>query len=265
MLPTGSPVAGQFVWAGAVVLGLVATLCLARREGLDIGIAYVAALACLIGAVPGAALLGFAYYGNDQQSWDLLAQGKSFYGGLIGGAVAAAIFLGCKKGSAGSYGDILVTALALGYAIGRIGCFLNGCDYGIRGELPWMVQYPPGTEAYSDHLERGWIAPGSPLSLPVHPVQVYAATAGLVMFLVLWLWKADWPGQRIWLFALFYGAYRFCVEWLRGDFRELAGPFSLPQGLGLLLIAGALTVFCWRRRQRSLSRISRGNRLARVT
>jgi phosphatidylglycerol:prolipoprotein diacylglycerol transferase len=163
-----------------------------------------------------------------------------------------------------SYGDVLVTALSFGYAIGRLGCFLNGCDYGIPAGLPWAVQYPPGTEAYVNHLEHGWIAPGSTLSLPVHPVQLYAATAGLVMFLVLSRWKTAWPGQRIWLFALFYGTYRFGVEWLRGDFWALVGPFSLPQVLGFLLVAGALTVSCWRRWKRNLGGTFPGNGLARV-
>src|SRR5204863_6372232 len=130
--------------------------------------------------------------------------------------------------------------LAFGYGIGRFGCFFNGCDFGVGSSVPWAVRYPPGTEAYSAHVARGWITPGDPLSLPVHPVQLYAAAAGLVMFLVLSRWKAAWPGQRIWLFALFYGVYRFCVEWLRGDFRPLIGPFSLPQVLGILLVAGAL-------------------------
>jgi phosphatidylglycerol:prolipoprotein diacylglycerol transferase len=221
-------------------------------------------VASLAGAVPGAVLFGLAHYGNAQQSWDLLAQGKSFCGGLVGGAIAAWVFLRFRRLSVAKYGDVLVTALALGYAIGRIGCFLNGCDYGVTTGLPWAVQYPAGSEAYSNHLARGWIPLGAPLSLPVHPVQLYAAVGGLVIFLVLWRWKAARPGQRICLFALFYGAYRFGVEWLRGDFRPLLGPFSLPQLLGLFLVAGALSAFCRRWRKVHLPGTSLHNCLTRV-
>ena len=184
-------------------------------------ITYLAALAALAGAVTGATVLGLVDYGDLRESWNLLTRGKSFCGGLFGGGIAAWLFLHVRRRSIARYGDILVTGLSLGYAIGRVGCFLNGCDFGIRTGLPWGVAYPPGTEAYADHLSRGWIALGAASSLPVHPVQLYAAAAGLVMFLVLWRWKPAWPGQRIWLFALFYGIYRFCIEWLRGDFRAI--------------------------------------------
>ena len=179
--------------------------------------------------------------------------------------MTAALFLAWRKVSIAKYGDLLVTALALGYAIGRIGCLFNGCDYGVVSQLPWSVRYPLGTEAYADHLEREWITPDQALSLPVHPVQVYAAVTVLAMFLVLWRWKTAWPGQRIWLFAVMYGVYRFCIEWLRGDFRTLLGPFSLPQIVGILLVAGALGVSCWRRWQGRPSTLNSATELMRDT
>jgi phosphatidylglycerol:prolipoprotein diacylglycerol transferase len=206
----------------------------------------------LIGAFIGGLLLGFVDYNHEDYGLDLLARGKSFCGCLAGGAVAAVAFLRWKRLSVARYGDVLVTALALAYAIGRVGCFFKGCDFGVRTDLPWGVQYPPGTEAYVDHFSRGWIVLGAAGSLPVQPVQLYAAAAGLVMFFVLWRWKPAWHGARIWFFALFYGIYRFCIEWLRGDFRRFVGPFSLPQVVGILLVLGALAVSCWRYRRQTL-------------
>jgi phosphatidylglycerol:prolipoprotein diacylglycerol transferase len=242
----------QFVWSTAIIVGAFYAVLGARDHPLSSRRAYSLVVVALIGAFIGGLLLGFVDYNYWDYGWDLLARGKSFCGCLAGGAVAAVAFLRWKRLSVARYGDVLVTALALAYAIGRIGCFFNGCDFGVRTDLPWGVQYPPGTEAYVDHFSRGWIALGAASSLPVHPVQLYAAAAGLVMFLVLVRRKPSWPGQRIWLFAILYGIYRFCIEWLRGDFRVLVGPFSLPQVVGIFLIAGALTVSCWRWRKETL-------------
>jgi phosphatidylglycerol:prolipoprotein diacylglycerol transferase len=240
-------------WAGALwISGMLASLVFivhaAKVERLDRRVAYWASVSALAGGFIGGTLLGFYDYSQAERTWNLFTYGKSFCGGLVGGTVTALLFLRWKQVPVAQYGDILVMGLALGYAIGRIGCFFNGCDFGVCTDLAWGVQYPPGTEAYADHFSRGWIALGAASSLRVHPVQLYAAAAGLVMFLVLWRWKPAWPGQRIWLFALFYGIYRFCIEWLRGDFRVfVGGPFSLPQLVALLLIAGALAVSGWRR------------------
>jgi phosphatidylglycerol---prolipoprotein diacylglyceryl transferase len=251
-VPSFAASIAQFVWSAAVIIGALYAVREAGDCQLSSRRAYRLIVVALIGAFTGALLLGLVDYSREDYGWNVLARGKSFCGGLVGGAMAAALFFRRQWLSALRYGDILVTGLALGYAIGRVGCFLNGCDFGVLTDLPWGVQYPPGTEAYADHLSRGWIALGAASSLPVHPVQLYAAAAGLVMFLVLWRWKPAWPGQRIWLFALFYGIYRFCIEWLRGDFRVFVGPFSLPQVVGILLVAGALTVSCWRWRKQTL-------------
>jgi phosphatidylglycerol---prolipoprotein diacylglyceryl transferase len=244
--------AAEVWWVMAMLAGTGITILLARRGPLDCWVAYWAAIAALAGGVIGGLLLGFYDYGLPAGMFNPLACGKSFLGGLFGGALAAVFYLRVRRVSMSLYGDVLVTALALAYAIGRIGCFFNGCDFGVRTNSPWGVQYQPGTEAYVDHFSRGWIVLGAAGSLPVQPVQLYAAAAGLVMFFVLWRWKPAWPGQRIWLFALFYGIYRFCIEWLRGDFRVLVGPFSLPQLVGILLVVGALTVSCWRWRRQTL-------------
>ena len=223
-------------WIAALLASVCFVTCAAQLRGLDRRTAYLAGLGALAGGLIGGALLGLFDYGWEDHTWNLFARGKSFCGGLVGGATAAALFLAWRKVSISKYGDILVTALALGYAIGRIGCFLNGCDFGIRTDLPWGVQYPPGTEAYGDHLSHGWIVPGAGSSLPVHPVQLYAAACGALILFVLLLTKEGAPGKRLAGFALLYGAYRFPMEWLRGDFKAFAGPFSLPQVVSLSLI-----------------------------
>jgi phosphatidylglycerol:prolipoprotein diacylglycerol transferase len=121
----------------------------------------------------------------------------------------------------------------LGYAIARVGCFVNGDDYGTLSSLPWAVRYPAGTEAHAAHMARGWIDSSAALSLPVHPVQMYAAIFGFVLFLLL----RDTQRGRLPLFAALYATGRFSMEYLRGDFVPVWGPLSLPQCCCLLLLA----------------------------
>jgi phosphatidylglycerol:prolipoprotein diacylglycerol transferase len=138
-----------------------------------------------------------------------------------------------------AYSDAGMPALALGYSIGRIGCFLNGDDYGTLTNVPWAVVYPPSTPAYSDHMARGWINSGAPSSLPIHPVQLYASALGLGLFLLLALWRPRKVGSRFCAFLIVYGIARFCFEqWFRGDFRAVVGPFSLPQAFSVLFDDG---------------------------
>jgi phosphatidylglycerol---prolipoprotein diacylglyceryl transferase len=240
------PSVAEIFWVVAVLVSIGFVILVVPPRKLDCRIAYWAGITGLAGGLLGGSILCLFDYGVEDRTLNLFSRGKSFCGGLAGGAVAAAIFLAWRKVSVARYGDVLVTALPLGYAIGRVGCFFNGCDYGIVTQLPWAVRYPPGTEPYAAHLERGRITSDQVLSLSVHPVQLYAAAFGLALFLVLWNCRVARHGQRIWLFCLCYGVYRFLIEWLRGDFRAIAGGLSLPQIFSLLLIAGALGFWVWK-------------------
>jgi phosphatidylglycerol:prolipoprotein diacylglycerol transferase len=191
-------------------------------------------------------LLGFYDYGLPSGPFNPLSRGKSFLGGLFGGVLGAVAYLRIRRVSAARYGDVLVAALALGYAVGRVGCFFNGCDYGVCTPLPWGHSYPPGTEAYAAHLARGWITAESPVSLPVHPVQLYASACGFVIFAILLARKPPWPGANLCLFAISYGAYRYCIEFLRGDFHSFVLGLSLPQAVSILLVAGGVAFSLWK-------------------
>ena len=89
--------------------------------------------------------------------------------------------------------DVAAPAVAIGAAVGRIGCFLNGCCDGTICTLPWGVQFPAGSHAWMRQLNAGLISEAAPLSLPVHPTQLYAAIAA---FGVLGLLLAYFPWRR---------------------------------------------------------------------
>jgi phosphatidylglycerol:prolipoprotein diacylglycerol transferase len=101
-------------------------------------------------------------------------------------------------------GDVMAPGIALGYAIGRIGCFLNGCCYGTPTDLPWACRF-------QDPLVSGTVTP------PSHPTQIYAAIISLGLFaLLIWIDRRQRvDGQVLWSYLLGYAVYRFGIEFLR--------------------------------------------------
>ncbi|CCW35550.1 Prolipoprotein diacylglyceryl transferase [Chthonomonas calidirosea] len=135
---------------------------------------------------------------------------RIWMGGLsIHGALLFAIFTllwicRSRKLSFYAVADIGATAWPLGYAIGRIGCLLNGCCYGAPTSLPWGIRFPD-----EDH-------PGQ-LTPPSHPIQLYATLINLGFFwwLTRWQKRSRRDGELFWAYIAMYGAYRFAVEFLR--------------------------------------------------
>jgi phosphatidylglycerol:prolipoprotein diacylglycerol transferase len=119
-------------------------------------------------------------------------------------------------------------ALATGHAIGRIGCFLVGDDYGRPSDLPWAVAFPEGRP---------------PTSVPVHPTQLYEAAALALIAWLLLKWRRTSVPDSVVLARYFIlaGSTRFAIELIRINLRIL-GPLTLAQifALGLVLIGVAL-------------------------
>ena len=234
------------LWSVALLVALLYSLRSARMSGLDPRSMYWAVVCATLGGLFGGHLLDLFVHGwqgpySILQFWQ---GGKSWYGGLLVGGLAGGLFFHYRKLPVLAYTDAAMPALALGYAVGRLGCFLNGDDHGTLSQLPWAVAYPPGTEAYSDHLARGWIGAGAASSLPIHPVQLYASLIGLSLFLLLAHWHPRQAGSRFGAFLILYGASRFCMErWLRGDFRAVLGPLSLPQLFSVLFMMTGVVVW----------------------
>lgn len=152
----------------------------------------------------------------------LIRGGFVFYGGVLGGVVGAVLWLRRRGYSVAGYLDMTAPGLAFSLAIGRLGCFFNGCCYG--KPVAWGLVFP----ALADGLAR-------------HPTQLYELAAAAVLGLALLRLPAP-PAERrgrVWaLFLVGYAAIRFTIEFLRDDPR---GP--LPLGLSVsqwLSLAGAL-------------------------
>lgn len=245
-----------FVWIAALLVAFAYALRSARLDALDPRGMYWAGVCALLGGLWVSHWTGLYVYGTGGDPLVALrfwTGGKTFFGALLGGACAGALFLHVLRLPILPYADAVAPAVALGYSIGRLGCFLNGDDFGTLTRVPWSVQYPPGTEAFAAHVTRGWIASSADWSLRVHPVQLYLALVGLTLFVLLTRARRSFPGSRAMLYFIVYGAARFSLEWLRGDFVPVFGPFSLWQLSSLLLIGAGVGMRIHVARQHSVA------------
>jgi len=151
--------------------------------------------------------------------------------------------------------EICAAPLALGYALGRVGCFLVNDDYGIPSSVPWAMKFPNGLPPTTVMNLRAMGVPFSPGTDPmqvvaVHPTEIYETVA---MFLVFWwLWRRRDHGHATgWLFACYLlagGLERFLVEFVRAKDDRLLGSFTLAQATSvMLMIAGAVLLYVWRK------------------
>jgi phosphatidylglycerol:prolipoprotein diacylglycerol transferase len=197
-----------------------------------------AAMAGVFGGLLGAKLLWVVEHLGDEPFRDLLFSrgGMSWFGGLVGGVGTALIVMRRMHLPVVATLAASTPALAVGHAIGRIGCFLVGDDYGRPSDLPWAVAFPRGLP---------------PTDVRVHPTQLYEMFALLVVAWLLIRWRRRGVADIIVLgrYLVLAGAIRFAIEFIRVNARIL-GPFTLAHlvsfalvvaGLGLLISGRNLT------------------------
>jgi phosphatidylglycerol:prolipoprotein diacylglycerol transferase len=169
-----------------------------------------------------------------------------FYGGLLGGFAAAYIFCRCFKIPFLPTVDILAPAIPAGHALGRIGCLLGGCCYGIEvgDSHPFAVVYPERTDGFSDFT--------APSGVPLLSIQVIEAVGNLTIAAILILfsfaYKKKVAGQCIALYGLLYAIQRFVLEFFRGDsIRGIYGGISTSQIISLIIIIASITIIIFGR------------------
>jgi phosphatidylglycerol---prolipoprotein diacylglyceryl transferase len=217
-----------FLACGAVVARRL------RELGKPVDWAYEIVFSALAGGVIGAR--GYYVVQNyNQVKHDLLGSifsgsGLVWYGGAIGGAVAVIAWMRWRRVLELRMFDTCATALALGYAIGRIGCQVSGDgDYGIRSKLPWAMGYPHGTLP-------------TPPGVTVQPTPIYETVAMCLLAYMLWsIRDRVRPGVVFALYLIGSGLERFLVEFIRRNSEVLAG-LTAPQLESLALLAIGL---CW--------------------
>jgi phosphatidylglycerol:prolipoprotein diacylglycerol transferase len=200
------------------------------------------------------------YYAALQGDWRLLfsRSGLVWYGGFLAAFAAVLWLVRRRRLPVWPVLDAATPALALGYAIGRVGCFLVGDDYGRPTDLPWGVAFPrglPPTTAGSLRLEYGWPPPpGTPdeAVLAVHPTQLYETAAGLLVWaLGVWLLRRGAASGTVALAILgLLAAERFGIEFLRLKDDRFLGDLTLAQAISLAVVAAVVVALLLRRRLR---------------
>lgn len=195
-----------------------------------------------VGGILGAKI----YYAALYQDWRLLFErsGLVWYGGFLLGAAAVIWTVRRRRLPAWGVLDAAAPAMALGYAVGRVGCFLVGDDYGVPTALPWGVRFAEGLPPTTAYYLRREFGIEIPAGLPdheliaVHPTQLYETCLALVIWWlgVRWLRRRSFAGAAaLGVFALL-ALERFGIEFLRAKDDRFLGPFTLAQTISLLLL-----------------------------
>lgn len=232
------PTYGLFVALGFLA-GMLVTRTLANRRGLDaefvVGAALYTALVGLAGAKLALIVQDLDYYLRNPSeliSINMMQSAGIFYGGVVAGLLFFVWYLRKHKMDIAAAADCLAPGLAIGHALGRMGCFFGGCCFGESCELPWAV-------TYSNAAVRDFS--NVPLGVPLHPTQLYEAVTEFAIFVILvaLFGRLRQPGRILGLFLVLSSVGRFVVEFFRAH--DVANPmgwsFSAAQWTALALVA----------------------------
>lgn len=205
-----------------------------------------AAMAGVVGGLAGAKLVWAVEHAGRQGPFlELLLSrgGLSWFGGFAGGLAAGLALLHRRRIPILPVLAAATPALAIAHAIGRVGCFLVGDDYGVPSDLPWAVAFPEGLP---------------PTTIPVHPTQLYEMLALLPLAWMLLRWRRQRRPDRFVLgsYLVVAGAARFLIELLR--LREsLVGPFAIAHVLSAMAVASGVLLLA--------TTTARGGRVSRAS
>lgn len=238
---------GLMMMVSFLMAGWLISLELERRK-LNAHYASDIVIAALLGGIVGAKVWYTVLTGDPGALFS--RGGLVWYGGFLGGVVFVLANGWRLKVPARWTIQLCAPALAAGYAIGRVGCFLVGDDYGGPTTLPWAVSFPEGLPptTAANLADFGVpIPPGTDPStlMSVHPTQLYETLLMFVGFTLLWQWrKKEWgTGALLGVYLMMAGVERFFVEFFRAkDDRFLSG-FTVAQLTSVLLVVAGAALF----------------------
>jgi phosphatidylglycerol---prolipoprotein diacylglyceryl transferase len=231
--------------AAAFICGIWAASRNARKQGIDPDSVWNMGLVIIFSALVGAKVLLFLsdyrYYSENPReifALSTLRVSGVYYGGLILAIACAAWYLKKKRLPFWKMADIAVPGIALGQAIGRLGCLSAGCCYGKPTHMPWGIIFT-NNYAYENV--------GVPLNIPLHPTQIYESLGAFCLFLYLMrrFPKKHVDGQILLEYVSLYALMRFAIEFFRDDDRGfvLYGLLSTSQLIAILTILASAAVY----------------------
>ena len=214
----------------AFTIGLIVAIREGRRKNISREEVTNLALYLLIGGLVFARLIFVIFNGpifylnNPWRIFMVWEGGLAFHGALLGGFISGYLFSRASKIPLGKVADLVTPSLALGLAVGRVGCFLGGHCEGVVTNLPWAVSFP------------GLVGRR-------HPTQLYESFLDLVVFAIIW-WRRDkikFDGYLFLVYLILYSFVRIFVEIFR-ESQFLVGPITFAQVASFAIIIAALLI-----------------------
>lgn len=224
-----------YSYGAMIALGFLLVSYGMGRLAPQIGLTFDNVIDLLVGAAVGGIVgsrlyyvlaYNFPYYlQNPLQIFNIREGGLVYFGGLIGGAIVVIGLMRYRKWPMWEIADLAAVFVPLGYFFGRVGCFLNGCCFGITTNSFWGVRFR--------ELDGN----------SYHPTMVYLGLFSLCLFLfALWFRKRrTFAGQAFLLYLIFYSIGRFSVEFLRIN-PMVFGLLTVSQVTGLLTVIVACVI-----------------------
>jgi phosphatidylglycerol:prolipoprotein diacylglycerol transferase len=227
------------------LIGIYLSMYRAKKRGIDPNKIIDLAVIVVISAIFGARFLYVIFHLDEfkghwldtfnpfQSSGQIGIAGLTMLGGLIAAVGFGMFYLKIKKLPILKIADIVAPAIGVGIFLTRIGCFLNGCCYGVPTNAPWAMIFPPESPA-------GFTFPDQ----AIHPAQLYSSFYGLIILvslLVLERYK-KFDGFLLYIFFILYGISRFIVDTFRYYETSMVlfqmGNFSISvnQGISILMV-----------------------------
>jgi phosphatidylglycerol:prolipoprotein diacylglycerol transferase len=221
MVAIGFALATMFIYHQAPKFGL------SREKCVDLAITIL--LSGVIGARLLYVFLNRSFYAaNPLEIFMLYKGGLVWYGGFISGVVAMIVYVKLNKLSFWTVVDLVAPYAALAQGFGRIGCFLNGCCYGINVApgFPLAVTFPPETD-------------------PRLPTQLISAGILFLIFVLLMIWqnRRRFIGEIFLGYCILYSSKRFIIEFFRGDNPKLFFGLTISQLISAGIFISAISMF----------------------
>ncbi len=250
---------GIFI-ASAFLIGLALTLYLTkelnktRKNPIDPDLYYDALIYVLIFAIVGARLyyviFDFDNYRGDIKSiFAIWNGGLAFYGGVIGGIIAVAIFTKRKNLNLFDFGEVMLPGLALGQAIGRWGNFVNREAYGCYTDNIFAMRIlKDQAQVVTQELQDKLVVVNGFEYIQVHPTFLYESFFNLINCFVLVhvVKNRKYRGQVVLVYMIIYGAVRTFTEGLRVDQLQIGDTWAVSRILSMLMVVVGITLYVYK-------------------
>jgi len=229
----------------AYLAGIYAARREAIRKNIKLDLVYDLAFYLVIGSLIGArvyyvALFDASSFTKDPVSlFKIWEGGLAIHGAILGGIITGILFSKLHRVSFWKLADLIAPSIILGQAIGRIGCFLNGCCFGVPTQSIFGIHFPEKSPAHIAYPAAA-----------IHPTQLYELILNLIGFFILWSIrrKIKPEGRLFLLYLLIYSSIRILVSFLRGDSVYIWDGLGIAQVVSAVIFVIALGIFIKRKK-----------------